>query len=482
MQGDWIIFYVEFMWKTATFIWIKIAKRLFLCQYTGALLQVLAFTLMLPRKIIDRLKEWKNRPRRDPLLLDGARQVGKTYTVKYLFGPEHFRRVWHFDFQSHPELSEAFKKGLTPTTILESLEATFEASIDIEKDLIFFDEIGDCQPALDSLKYFSELLPEAFVCASGSNIGLLKSFPVGKVEMLSVFPLCFEEFLMASRQSKLLEAFQNRRFSPGVHGKFWDMLLDYYFVGGMPKAVDSWFDNNDSISDRIKRVRQIHHDVVEGYRLDFGKYAGKLNAQHINAIFSNAPRQLASGHDSSVKRYRFKGVIEKKSSYRDLRGPIDWLETAKLVRKSYPVSGKPEIPLMVQARPNIFRLFLFDVGILGHMLNLDYADQQRQDFRFKGFIAENFVQTELNYVCEEYPTYGWEENQAEVEFLHRCRDGEIIPVEVKSGSHSRARSLRSYLNRYNPTRAVKLVGSAGGENDGIVQTWPLYGAQFLRDL
>lgn len=438
--------------------------------------------LMLPRKIVDRLEDWKSRSRRDPLLLDGARQVGKTHTVKHLFGPEHFRRVWHFDFQRHPELSEAFKKGLSPVTILESLEANFDATIDLERDLIFFDEIGDCQPALNSLKYFSELMPEAFVCASGSNIGLLESFPVGKVEILGMFPLCFEEFLMASRQSKLLDAFQDRRFSPGVHGKFWDLLLDYYFVGGMPKAVDSWFSDSGSISDRIKKVRQIHHDLVGGYRLDFGKYAGKLNAQHINAIFSNVPRQLASDHDDSVKRYRFKNIVEKKSSYRDLRRPIDWLETAKLVRKCYPISGRPEMPLAVQARPNIFRLFLFDVGLLGHMLDLDYADQRRQDFRFKGFIAENFVQTELNYACAEYPTYGWAESQAEVEFLHRCRNGEIIPVEVKSGSRSRARSLRSYLNRYNPTRAIKLVGSAGGENDGTVQTWPLYSAQFLRDL
>ena len=437
---------------------------------------------MLSRKITDRLEEWKNRSKRDPLLLDGARQVGKTYTVKYLFGPEHFRRVWHFDFRVNPELSESFKRGLNPTTVLESLEANFNADIDIEKDLVFFDEVGDCQPALDSLKYFSELLPQAFVCASGSNIGLLKSFPVGKVEMLSVFPLCFEEFLMASGQSKLLEAFQNRRFSPGVHGKFWDLLLDYYFVGGMPKAVNSWFGSSSSISNRIKRVRQIHHDLTEGYRMDFGKYAGKLNAQHINAIFSNVPHQLASDHDDSVKRYRFKEAIENKSGYRDLRGPIDWLETAKLVRKCYPVSGKPEVPLAVQARPNIFRLFLFDVGLLGHILNLDYTVQRRQDFRFKGFIAENFVQTEMNYVCEEYPTYGWEENQAEIEFLHRCQDGEIIPVEVKSGTRSRSRSLRSYLDRYKPTRAVKLVGSAGCESNGAVQTWPLYSAQFLRDL
>ena len=154
-------------------------------------------------------------------------------------------------------------------------------------------------------------------------------------------------------------------------------------------------------------------------------------------------------------------MIERKRRYRELRGPIDWLEAARLVRKCHPVDGRPRLPLRAQARENIFKLYLFDVGLLGHMLGLTYADQHAQDFAFKGYVAENFVQTELSARVG-YPTFGWEQAQAEVEFLHRARDGEIVPVEVKSGSRTRARSLRSYIARYEPRRAIKLVGGPGG--------------------
>ena len=220
---------------------------------------------------------------------------------------------------------------------------------------------------------------------------------------------------------------------------------------------------------------------MAGYRRDFGKYAGKLPAQHIDAVFSNVPRQLAASGDGSVQRFRFRNAIERKRRYREPRGPIDWLEAAKLVRKCYPVKGRPNVPLWAQARPNI-KLYLFDVGLFGHMLGLTYADQRAQDFTFKGYVAENFVQTELSARVT-YPTFAWEQAQAEVEFLHRTRDGEIVPVEVKSGSLTRARSLRSHLARYEPRRAIKLVGGPGaGGGDGGVETWPLYYAQHLRDL
>ena len=207
----------------------------------------------------------------------------------------------------------------------------------------------------------------------------------------------------------------------------------------------------------------------------------KLHAQHIDAVFSNVPRQLAASRDGSVQRFRFRNVVERKNRYRELRGPVDWLEAAKLLLKCHPVKDRPRVPLRAQARPNIFKLYLFDVGLLGHMLGLTYADQRAQDVSFKGYVAENFVQTELSAHVG-YPTFGWEQAQAEVEFLHRCRDGEIVPVEVKSGAHTRARSLRSYVERYEPRRAIKLIGGPGGERVGRVETWPLYYAQHLRDL
>ena len=436
---------------------------------------------MLQRLSIDELLGWKREPARKPLLLDGARQVGKTWLIDRIFGPQEFRAVHRFDFRREPGLARLFADSLDPRAILSNLELHVDADIDVDRDLVFFDEVGECQPAVDSLKYFAETLPRAFVCASGSNVGLLDSFPVGQVRQLELFPLCFEEFVMAAGRPRLLEAFRERRRGQAVHQALWPLLLDYYFVGGMPEAVAHWFEAAGTVRERAERVARIHRELVTGYRRDFGKYAGRLPAQHIDAVFSNVPRQLAASGDGSVQRFRFRNVIERKRRYRELRGPIDWLEAARLVRKCHPVNGRPRLPLRAQARENIFKLYLFDVGLLGHMLGLTYADQHAQDFAFKGYVAENFVQTELSARVG-YPTFGWEQAQAEVEFLHRARDGSIVPVEVKSGSRSRARSLRSYIARYEPRRAIKLVGGPGGDGDGPVEAWPLYYAQHLRDL
>ena len=436
---------------------------------------------MLQRLLIDELLEWKRQPARKPLLLDGARQVGKTWVIDRIFGPREFHRVHRLDFRLEPGLARLFAESLDPRVILSNIELHFDASIDVEHDLIFFDEAGECQPAVDSLKYFAEALPQAFVCATGSNVGLLRSFPVGKVRQLEMFPLCFEEFLMAAGRPRLLQAFRERRCGQAIHQQLWPLLLDYYFVGGMPEAVAYWFETDGTVRDRAEGVTRIHRELVLGFRRDFGKYAGKLHAQHIDAVFSNVPRQLATSQDGSVQRFRFREVIEHKHRYRELRGPIDWLEAANLVRKCHPVKGRPRVPLWAQARQNIFKLYLFDVGLLGHMLGLTCADQRAQGVSFKGYIAESFVQTELSARVG-YPTFGWEQAQAEVEFLHRCHDGAIAPVEVKSGARTRARSLRSYLERYEPRRAVKLVGAPGGERKGRVETWPLYYAQHLRDL
>ena len=436
--------------------------------------------MILQRLLTDDLLRWKQQPVRKPLLLDGARQTGKTFLIDRIFGPAHFRAVHRLDFRADPDLAGLFAEGLDPQRVLANIEIHLDADIDVQRDLIFLDEIGECQPAVDSLKYFAESLPHGFVCASGSNIGLLNSFPVGKVRNLGVYPLRFEEFLMAAGKPRVLSALLKRRGGQAAHQVLWPMLLDYYFVGGMPEAVAQWFGGGGTVRRRAERVAQVHRDLVSGFRRDFGKYAGKLHAQHIDAVFSNVPRQIAASRDGSVKRFKFRGVIPHKRRYRELRGPIDWLEAASLVSKCYPIRGMPRATLAVQARQNIFRLFPFDVGLLGNMVALTYADQRKQRIAYKGYIAESFVQAELAAQGLS-PTYGWEQAHAEVEFIHRCRNGEIIPVEVKSGARTRARSLRSYIERYRPSRAIKLVGAAGSE-DGVVRSWPLYYAQFLPEL
>ena len=436
---------------------------------------------MLARLRNEDLKKWKKKTRRKPLLLDGARQVGKTYLVGEIFGKKRFRKVHRLDFRLDSRLSRLFIESLDPQTILSNIELHLNAKISLRRDLIFFDEIGECQRAVDSLKYFAEELPRAYICASGSNIGLLESFPVGAVHHMELFPLCFEEFLMAKNNPLLLESFRERRNSQIVFDHLWTTLLDYYFVGGMPEAVMRWHTGTGRLSDRVNDVSQIHRGLMLGYRQDFGKYSGKIHALHIDAVFSAVPRQLASCRDESVKRFKFKGVIQRKNRYRDLRGPIDWLEKAKLIRKCHPINSKPVPPLQALIRDNMFKLYFFDVGLLNHMLEIPYDLQRSQSLPFKGYIAENFVQTELA-VHSNYPTYSWQKARAEIEFLHQCKDGEIIPVEVKSGSRTRAKSLTSYLDRYDPTRAVMLAGMPAGKKSAKVQHWPLYEAQFLIQL
>ena len=433
------------------------------------------------RLLYDDLLAWKREPRRKPVLIDGARQTGKTHLIEHIFGARQFGKVHKLDFNQTPGLASVFADGLEPRTIVDNIEVRFNEPVDLAQDLIFFDEAGDCQRALDSLKYFAEQAPEAFVCASGSNIGLMGSFPVGKVHRLELFPLCFEEFVMASGQTRLLEMFRARATSSTAHEGLWSLFLDYTFVGGMPEAVAAWFEAGSGMADRIREVETIHGDLVAGFERDFGKYAGPVHAQHIDAVFHSIPRQLETTLDGSVKRFRFQGVVARRRGYQDLRGPIDWLEKCRLVWKCYPVVSQPIPPLLHQTKESRFRLFLFDIGILRHLLRLSYALQREPRYAYKGFMAENFVQTEL---CARvgHPTCGWAEGRAEIEFLHQAGNGEIVPVEVKSRRRSRARSLSSYIARYAPNRAITLTADPRGGRDGVVTNWPLYDAQFLRDL
>ena len=273
------------------------------------------------------LLSWKNQETRKPVLLDGARQVGKSFLIENRFGKEHFSRVHKLDFRASRSAHDIFSDSLEPGFILSNIELYLDVDITLSSDLILFDEIGECQRAVDSLKYFSEQRPEGYLCATGSNIGLLDSFPVGKVQTLELFPLSFEEFLMASGEVKLLEKFRQMSRLKIVHEKLWRYLLDYYYVGGMPEAVAVWFGNSDQgINSRTKAISRIHRDLITGYERDFGKYGGKTSAMEIDRVFHNAPLQLSKNTDDSVKRFVFKNVIERKNRYLQLKGPIDWLE------------------------------------------------------------------------------------------------------------------------------------------------------------
>lgn len=426
------------------------------------------------RAIETELMQWKARRNRKPLLIDGARQTGKTYLLQNIFGKQ-FDQVLRLDFLESPNLSEAFADSLSPKDVLSNIELITSQVFNEETGLLILDEIGECPRAVTSLKYFAEKAPHMFVAASGSNIGLLESFPVGKVEQINLRPLTFREFLLASNEPALIKAYDSAINSSAGHLKLFDKLTEYYFVGGMPEAVDTWFAMaNESLLERVQAIGRIHEDLITGYIRDFGKYSGKVDAGLIESIFRSVPSQLSSVVDESVNRFKFKNVHDKKSRYMELESGITWLEKCRLVLKNHPVEGSPRSPLAAYKKENAVKLFLFDVGLLNHMLGVSYKEIKQQGYEYKGYVAENFVQQELVAMGMD-PTYSWHDARAEIEFILADELGKVIPIEVKSGKRTKAKSLQSYINKCSPPITIKLTGTRGSaelENKHFV--YPLY--------
>jgi hypothetical protein len=401
--------------------------------------------------------------------------------LQELFGRE-FVNVLRVDFLENPEFATAFAGSLSPKDVISGIELLTGQVFNAATDLLILDEIGECQRAVTSLKYFAEKAPTYFVAASGSNIGLLNAFPVGKVQQYNLKPFTFHEFLWASNETVLIKAFESQDLSSAAHTKLFDKLTDYYFTGGMPEAVAAWFeDKEQSIIERINRVHQIHSDLAEGFRRDFGKYGGKVDAQLIESVFHSIPSQLSAVVDESVKRYKFKGVFERKSRYAEFESAISWLHRSRLVLKNYPIEGLPRLPFAAYRKENMVKLFMFDVGLLNHMLGTRYNEIKQQSYEYKGYIAENFVQQELAAMGME-PGYSWTSARAEIEFIVVNDAGQIVPVEVKSGKRTRARSLQSYIEKCKPNKTIKLTGTQGStalEQTHIVM--PLYYVQYLNE-
>ena len=433
------------------------------------------------REILNKLLEWKEKPSRKPLLIDGARQTGKTYLLQELLG-QTFEKVVRIDFLEDPQFKDAFSNSLTPNEIITNIELLTGEVFNLETDLLILDEIGECPKAVTALKYFAEKTPQAYIAASGSNIGLLTSFPVGKVEQHNLRPLTFKEFLWASGEQPIIKAFEQKMNSEVAHKKLFDMLTDYYFVGGMPEAVAAWFGQSDrSIIERTALVSDVQNNLIQGYLRDFGKYSDKVDATLIESVFTSIPSQLSSVFDDSVKRFKFKGVHQRKSRYAEYESAITWLHKCRLALKNYPIDGQPRSPLSAYQKENAMKLFLFDVGLLNHMLATSYREIKQQGYEYKGYVAENFVQQELTALGYE-PTFSWGDARAEIEFVIADDLGRIVPIEVKSGKRTQAKSLNSYIIKCKPHKTIKLTGTQGSnalEQENIVM--PLYYTQYLND-
>jgi len=430
------------------------------------------------RTFWNRLVEWKEAPQRKPLLVQGARQVGKTWILK-AFGAAHFENCVFLDFAEDPALNGLFKVNLKPARILRDLGVYLGTDIVLGNTLLVFDEVQLCPEALTSLKYFYEAFPSAHICASGSLLGLglsKQNFPVGKVQREWLRPMSFFEFLEALDEAPLCQALKiaaetRSDIAPPIHAKAFGLFKEYMITGGMPEVVERYIGLRDTRIAAFKAVRSLQRELTESYLDDIAKHSGSLKALRIAALFRNIPEQLAR-ESKGIRKFQFKDVVTGRSTYDVLEGPMEWLIKAGLVHR-VPICRTINHPLSAYTEKNAFMLYLFDAGILGSMLHLDPAAIHQYDFgQFKGVLAENAVLTEL-LCAESEPIYTWRGTAAEIEFL-LPRGNQVVPIEVKAGVNTKAKSMRAFREKHNPEIAVLFSAVGANQFDNGLLHAPLY--------
>lgn len=415
---------------------------------------------MFPRLKMQDLMHWKNHPKRKPVILRGARQVGKTFLLK-AFGDQEFESVHYFNFEKNKSLAGFFDSNLDPKRIIENLSIFQNKDIAID-DLIIFDEIQECPNALTSLKYFCEERENGYIVAAGSLLGihLGSSFPVGKVEFIDLCPLNFEEFLLANKKSSYLKLLnldiEKLSIPKPIHELLFQEYLEYMIVGGMPEAIKALTESEEGIVKKYKSVRKIQRDLIDSYVNDISKHSGKQNALHIERVWKSSVSQLSQNIDGNAKKFVFKNVLSGASSFRELSGPIDWLKKAGLVLQ-IPIANNGESPCDAYVKENKFKLLVHDVGLLGALAGIAPSEILSWSFgTYKGYFAENFVGQELRSMG--FPLYSWNENTAEIEFLISSPAGNI-PIEVKSGKKTKAKSLKVFEGKYKPQKSIIISAS-----------------------
>ncbi len=431
------------------------------------------------RDIYQKLLAWKTSRRRKPLLLKGARQVGKTYLLKN-FGAKEYSRVAYLNFEEEPLLDDFFKPSLRPEKIIQNLSLYVKHDIKPKTDLIILDEIQASNQALNALKYFNEKANEYHIVAAGSLLGIKltkpKSFPVGKVNFLNMYPLTFLEFLDAVNRRELRQLIESTAdFTPypePFHRELVDLLRAYYYVGGMPEAVHFFAETND-----LAGVREIQKEILNSYVLDFAKHAPPPDIPKLSQIWDSIPVQLGNEN----KKFIF-SALKKSARAREYENALQWLQdTGLILRVNLVKAGK--LPLSAYVEKSIFKIYVLDVGLLGALAKtppdiLAHAD--RLFTEYKGAFAENYVAQQLTS-HKEVELYYWKsEGLAEVDFI--CAEGrDVFPLEVKAGINPRGKSLASYAEKYTPpvlSRATLL----NLKHDGNLVNYPLYAISLFPKL
>lgn len=431
--------------------------------------------ISLQRIAIYDLKKWKESPERKPLIIRGARQVGKTWLMKE-FGQSCYDNYVYFNFDEEDELKSVFEVNKNPQRIIELLSMIAGEKIAPGKTLVIFDEVQECPEALNTLKYFKEKANEYHVIAAGSLLGTLlaqpKSYPVGMVNLLDLYPLTFDEFLEATEPA-LFSYYNSIQKGQSIEEIFHNRLLEsynnYLIIGGMPECVASWINYRDPAS-----VSRIQRELIEIYENDFSKHNGKVNSGRILMVFRSIVSQLAKSNEKFIY-----GAVRQGARARDFEEAIEWLVSAGMLNRIYNVS-KMEHPLSAFDKLDQFKLFLFDTGLLKHMAGVDNsAILLKSDYQFKGALTENYVLQQLRGQFEVEPRY-YSDKRGEIDFV--LQNGvEIIPVEVKGGEDKSAPSFKRYIAEHHPEHAIRF-SKLGYRRDGEITNIPLYLARKTKEL
>ena len=418
------------------------------------------------------LTEWKENPYRKPLILQGARQVGKTYSI-LAFGREQYENVAYFNFETNPQLIKTFEENIDPNYLIPILSRISNQSIIKGKTLIVLDEVQLCERAITSLKYFCENAPDFHIIVAGSLLGVAVnrkqfSFPVGKVEMKSLYPMDIEEFMLACGETELVEQIK-KCFGEDIpmpftlHETAFSIYRQYLVVGGMPECINKYLETKDFIL-----VRHLQKMILESYLNDMSKYNSQNEIKKTRLVYNNITVQLSKKNS----RFQYK-LIKTGARAAEFENAIEWLDLSGIIKRIYRVE-QPKKPLENNRDIDSFKIYVSDVGLLCAKKDIIAEDvlflsSQLDDF--KGGMVENYVCNQLT--ANEYISYYWiSDRSAEVDFVIH-REGKIIPIEVKSADNTKSKSLGIYISKYKPEYAIKLSTKNFGFEDGK-KTVPLY--------
>lgn len=430
------------------------------------------------RYALKHLINWKNKKNHKPLVIQGARQVGKTWLMQE-FGKKYYEQVAYINFDVDVKSREIFDVDYDTERLIMDIGLATKTKINAENTLIIFDEIQECPRALTSLKYFREKAPQYDIIVAGSLLGVAchegTGFPVGKVSFMNLFPLSFEEFLLAMGEERFVELLNKKDFKTIklFNNKYEKLLKQYCYIGGMPEIVQDFVENKD-----FESVRNLQKEILSAYEEDFTKHIPTNTVAKIRLLWKSIPAQLSKEN----KKFIY-GAAKEGARARDFEAALSWLINSGLVYRVNKIT-KPDLPITAYEDFNSFKLFVLDVGLLGAMTDLQadtIIDGNRIFEEFKGAIAEQYVLQQFKTI-KDLPVFYWsnETSRAEIDFVIQIKS-DVVPVEVKAERNLQAKSLKVYMEKFKPNYAIRTSMADYKKTDNLIDL-PLYGIEITNKI